>query len=304
MPVGKQCVLFVTHRWSPELARHYARLKAEAGPVLDVFLVFQANDPALPGRLGVEPDYVITDQDIAAQFPHRYQQYAPSWHFPALEMVWMTVFLSAKFAGYTHCWMMEYDVDFSGPWNRFFAPAVEYEGDLLGISIRPLSDTPRWPNRHDFSQPKSTATPPIIGFFPLLRASRDFVETYRREVANPEWNGHFEILLPSVALARGHSVEEIGGDSSFTPPERRGLHYLAPERSSGARATFCFRPARSLHYFVQSRRGFRHRDFLYHPIKTGMPFTDRVASRWHRFGQYWAETRNHLLRRRRRRRVS
>jgi hypothetical protein len=297
MPAGKQCVLFLTHKWSPELAMHYARLKAEAGAVLDVFLIFQTNDPNLPRRLAVGPDYVLTDDDIAAQFPHRFHQYAPNWHFPALDMAWMTVFLSAKFAAYAHCWVVEYDVDFSGSWSRFFAPATGYEGDLLGTSIRPLSELPRWPNRKDFSQPTSTATAPIVGFFPILRASRDFIETYRREVSDPEWNGHFEVLLPSVAVACGFWVAEIGGHGPFTPPERRGLHYLSPEQSSGARATFCFRPARSLHYFVQSRRGFSHPDFLYHPIKTGMPFTERFASRWHRFGQYWAEARNRLLRR-------
>lgn len=298
MPVGKQCVLFLTHMWSPELAMHYARLKAEAGAVLEVFLVFQTNDPDLPRRLEIEPDCVVTDKDIAAQFPHRFEKYAPSWHFPALDMAWMTAFLSAKFAGYTHCWMMEYDVDFSGSWSRFFAPAVGYEGDLLGISIRPLSDTPGWSNRRDFSQPKSTAIAPVVGFFPLLRASRDFIETYRRQVSSPEWNGHFEIVLPSLAVACGFSVVEIGGDGPFTPPERRGLHYLSHEQNGAARATFCFRPARTLHYFVQSRRGFRHANFLYHPIKTGLPFTKRVASRWHRLGQYWADARRSWRRRR------
>lgn len=293
---SRDCVLFVTHRWSPSVAAHYARLKREAGTVLDVYLVYQASSPeAVPA--GVSPDVVLTLEDIASVFPQRFAQYRTTWTFHSGELAWMAAVGRAPLSAYERVWALEYDVDFSGNWATFFGAAVGYEGDLLGLDLRYRHKTPKWPNATDYEQPAYAPPEPVIGFFPIVRASRRLIDSYRNELEAEGWKGHFEIVLPSLALAKGFSVSEIGGDSGFTPNERRGLHYSTPALVGHAAATFLFRPPRSFRYFVEAPRSFRQPNRLYHPVKTDLPLGDRIALSWRKFGHHWVAFRNRMLRR-------
>lgn len=292
----RDCVLFVTHRWSASIAAHYARLQREAGPTLDVYLVFQA-PVASAVSAGARPDVVVTLDKIAAAFPERFTQH-PDWTFHCAELVWMTAAGDPRLSGYERLWMLEYDVDFSGNWSVFFEAAAHYDGDLLGLDLRHRDDGPEWPNTDGYGQPDAAPTDPLIGFFPIVRASRRLIDSYRSNVEQEGWTGHFEMVLPSFALAKGFSVAEIGGDSAYTPPERRGLHYSTVATVGRPAATFQYRPPRSFRYFEASPRSFREPNRLYHPVKTDLPLGDRCRFAWQKLGHHWVAFRNRLLGRR------
>ncbi|WP_417309904.1 hypothetical protein [Devosia sp.] len=44
------CAIFLTHKWSARIARHFARLKREAAGVVDVYLAFQPPRGAVKRR--------------------------------------------------------------------------------------------------------------------------------------------------------------------------------------------------------------------------------------------------------------
>jgi len=291
---ARDCVLFVTHRWSPSIAAHYERLKRQAGSVLDVLLVYQATPSVVP--VAAAADVVVTVAEIAAAFPRRFVEYGPEWTFYCTDLVWMTAAGKSAAAGYERVWVLEYDVDFSGDWSTFFRQAASYDGDLLGIDLRPLSVSPGWWNARGYRQPEGTPEP-LIGFFPALRASRALIEAYRDSLQTEDWAGHFEMVLPSFAASKGFAVREIGGDSDYTPAERRGLHYTTPRMVGKVAATFSFRPPKAFRYFVEAPRIFRQRDQLYHPIKSDLPFAVRLAFGWKRLGGRWVALRNRMLRR-------
>lgn len=289
----RDCVLFVTHRWSASIAAHYARLKREAGSVLDVLLVYQ-----LPpsGDVAADPDVTVTVAEIAAAFPHRFAEGGREWAFRSADLVWMTAAGKAPIAEYDRIWMLEYDVDFSGDWGMFFRQVLDYDGDLLGIDLRPLGQTPGWWNSGGYRQPEGLPEP-LIGFFPAVRASRALISAYHRDLEREGWSGHFEMVLPSFAAAKGFAVREIGGDTDYTPAERRGLHYTTPRLVGKVAATFTFRPPRSFRYFAEAPKAFRQPDQLYHPIKPDLSLAERLAFNWQKTGDRWVIFRNRLLRR-------
>jgi hypothetical protein len=289
----RDCVLFVTHRWSPSIAAHYQRLKQQAGSVLDVLLVYQvAPSASVPAT--ARADVAVSLAEIAAAFPRRFAERGEAWAFYCADLVWMTAAGKAPAASYDRVWVLEYDVDFSGDWATFFRPALAYDGDLLGIDLRPLSVTPGWWNSDGYRQPKGLAEP-LIGFFPAVRASRALIDAYRAGLEIEDWAGHFEMVLPSFAVSKGFAVHEIGGDTDHTPAERRHLHYTTPRMVGKAAASFTFRPPRSFRYFVESPQAFSRRNQLYHPIKTDLPLVDRIAFSWKKAGDHWVILRNRLL---------
>jgi hypothetical protein len=281
--VGRRdCAVFVTHVWGPEIARHYARLKREAGPVLDVFLAYQQGDEEVGFPHGMAPDLVLRMAETAAHFPLRYQEHlqrATPWGY--VDLVWMTAFLDPRLGAYDRLWLVEYDVDFSGHWATFFRAAAAYEGDLLTTRLRPLSADPDFYFAPIYEQPEAAPDDPLIAFMPISRLSRPLIEHYRAGLLQAGWRGHFEMVLPSMARAGGFSIAEIGGYDALTPPERRGLHYDGTfEDLMASSTTHAYRPPRAFSYFVQSPRIFRQRDRIYHPVKAGWSLGERLRPLW------------------------
>ena len=272
----------MTHIWTPEVAHHYARLKREAGTVLDVFLVYQqgAEEASVPD--GMQPDLVVRMADSAQHFPRRYQEllHRPTpWGY--VDLAWITAFLDRKLGAYDRFWLVEYDVDFSGDWATFFSAAAAYEGDLLATRIRPLSAEPTFYYAAIYQQPETAPEDPLIVFMPISRVSRPLLEHYCQTLLQPGWHGHFEMLLPSIAQAAGFSIAEIGGCDALTPPERRGLHYDGTFADlSSMRTTHAYRPPRGFRYFDRSPRRFPKKNRIYHPIKAGLSLRWRLHMRW------------------------
>lgn len=266
----RDCVIFVTHRWSAAIAGHYERLKREAGPVLDVYLVYQPTTDDDPGLGEANADVVLRREDITGAFPARTTAQA-DWLFSCTDLIWLVAARTAPVAQYDRVWAIEYDVDYSGDWAEFFGPAAGYDGDLLGIELRRRSADPRWGNVRDYAGPENGPRDPLIGFFPLVRASRRLIESYFAGLEPEGWRGHFEIVLPSFAEAHGLSVGEIGANGPLTPPERRGLHYSTRLGVPKHEATFVFRPPRAYSYYETEPTAFVQPNRLYHPIKTDLP---------------------------------
>lgn len=272
--------MFVAHVWTPEVAEHYARLKREAGTVLDVFFAYQQAADEVPD--GIQPDFVIRMADSAERFPLRYEEFLgrPNpWGY--VDLVWMTAFLDPKLAGYDRFWLVEYDVDFSGNWADFFRPAESYEGDLLTTRIHPLSAEPTFFFAPIYQQPARAIEDPLIVFMPISRLSRRLLEHYRETLLQPGWHGHFEMLLPSMARADGFSIAEIGGNDTHTPPERWGLHYDGTHFDMHTiGTTHAYRPPRGFRYFVKAPHQFRQKNRVYHPIKVGLTLRQRLHLRY------------------------
>lgn len=263
---------------------------------MPVYVVYHQPDhvPAIPE--GMAPDVVLSLADCASRYPLRFAGRGKTLETSGyVDLVWLTALEDPVFAAYDYFWVVEYDVDFSGDWSRFFERAGKYEGDLLAARIHRLSDNPSFWFAGTFRQPGAAIADPLIAFYPISRISRRGLAAYREAIASPGWGGHYEILMATIIEHAGLLVADLGGDGPFTPPERRGRHYrgrLDSSRNDGS--THGFRPARGFQYYVDGSHRFREPDRIYHPIKAGLSRRARLAASLHRLSCWWVRTRDTL----------
>ena len=274
------CIVFLTHVWSPPIARHFERLKREASPFADVFLAFHAARP-LPD--GVPADIVVTDDQVSRLMPARYAKCREDKRdlYTYIDLVFLAAFSDPVVSTYDHFWYVEMDVDYSGDWGSFFSEAVHYEGDFLAQSIVPGSMLPRFDHWDWYEQPEEVTIEPLRAFMCISRFSRRMVELLIEEHNTRPWGGIFELTHPTIAALHHMQIAQIGGTGPFTPPERRGRHYNG--------RTFTFRPPRAYDYFCDAPQRFRYRDRLYHPVKVGWPISRRINETWQGALRRWSE---------------
>jgi hypothetical protein len=219
----------------------------------------------------MSPDIVIRDADSSRVVPYRYADHAgrgPISVSGYVDMIWIAILVDAKLAAFERLWLIEYDVDFSGDWATFFRAAVDYDGDLLAAYIRTRREHPSWAHWSSLVQPEGAPPEPTAAFLPISRYSRPLLETFRTVFSAPGWQGHLEVVLPSVAITHNMSVAEIGGSGERAPQARRGKHYWANFANSREPESTHRFTTYGVSYFVDRPREFRFPDRMYHPIKT------------------------------------
>lgn len=268
-----QALVFVTHIESEPVHKHFMRLKVETQGLLDVFLC--VHEPARRSGEALPTDFRLSAFDAKDRLPIRYAAmmqrgrgmlpgYTDLAHMPAL--------LSPRLSDYTHVWMVEYDVDFAGPWGGFFAPLVDNQADLLGTTLYPRAQFPEWLHWRWFETPPEVSPADHIrSFLPIARFSRRMLHCYDTAMQNPAWRGHFEALHPTIARHNGLTIEDMGGSGPFTPPALRGRNYLSYPSPNGELllGTLIYRPVQQTAYFTDAPERFPARGYLYHAVKAG-----------------------------------
>jgi hypothetical protein len=154
--------------------------------------------------------------------------------------------------GYDFCWVVEYDVRYTGSWRQFFAAFEGNDADLIGTWLTRYRDIPDWHHWHSLNLLDDTLRIEdyVRGFFPVYRLSgRAFAlldSEYRRGIS-----GHYEGVVPTLLDRAGLRMEDIGGDGEFVRPENRNRYYRD--------GSFTYRPIR---YSTGSEA-----DTLWHPVK-------------------------------------
>jgi hypothetical protein len=256
--------IFLTHRDSPRIRRHFRRLVHETGPLVSWHFVLSRD--AYP-----RPDAPFPYDDPAEVLPVRYRAMEERGGVQGgyLDTLLVPV-LRALPAD--HLWVCEYDVDFAGSWDDLFVQFADNDADLLTTTMMYRHEQPQWPWW------RGAETPPEVpeerwvrSLDPLMRVSRGLLDAYVEAMADDRWRGHYEFTIPTAAVAAGLRVEDFGGEGSFVPPGRERSVYVG--KSPAGRPpdlTFGFRPVRR-RYFHEKPEKFDQPGRLYHPIKPGIP---------------------------------
>lgn len=167
-----------------------------------------------------------------------------------------------------YVWAMEYDVDFTGSWARFFEQFRENRADLLSSVVMPYEQSRAWYHWSTARPPRGVPRSTFHrAFHPVMRLSRPFLRWYIDEMNRRRWRGHYEYTLPTSALCGGFRVEDLGSDGPLCPPARRGKNYT---RSAGdtleGEGSLAWRPSRKA-YWTEAPESFERAETLYHPVK-------------------------------------
>ena len=252
----RTAILFFTHVFDPSVRTAFEQLRKEASGAGDLFVLTEATGPVPPwaGRV-----HRFDFSQLRQHYPGVMGEHIipGNAHLPVL------AFHEAH-PEYDYCWIIEYDVRFSGSWAVFFDEFQHTTADLLATHIRRYQDEPAWYWWRILRAPDGPVPPEkcVRAFMPAYRISRRAFDVLKPSGMHG-WRGHYECLIPSVLSSHGLSLEDIGGDGDFTPPDRRYRFY----------SSFGF--LGRLWHFGSMR--FRpplvlwggRRDFLYHPVKSG-----------------------------------
>jgi hypothetical protein len=166
-------------------------------------------------------------------------------------------------------WLIEDDVRCSGPWTDIFGELAKSNADLLMTVVQNYLEVPKWYWWHSLVTGKDTLprAEQLKGFTPFCRLSgacmRAVDQKYREG-----WGGHYEVTWPNIALVSGLSVEDVGGEGSYTPTDRRGRFYVCTPGSAHLfPGTFVFRPCFHDMGVSEFGRDVTVRTMLWHPVK-------------------------------------
>jgi hypothetical protein len=270
-PVGPVHGLFLHHVNNASIDRHFARLVAETDGLVVWHRLYN------PGR-GDAPETDVPYMHPALSMPRRFDAFMCNPGGIQGGYVDVAILPTLLATGGPFVWVMEYDVEFAGDWRDVFVAFADNRADFLATSV--LS----WLESRDWWYWGTAKAPAWLhrrwrfhSFNPLMRLSRRFALAYVAALRDGDWQGHYEFTLPTIAIAGGFTVEDIGGGGSFCLAERRNRFYSAqPASHTLSPGSFVFRPV-ILGYYPDSPELFATPGLLYHPCKVTVPAWDTVA---------------------------
>ncbi len=208
----KQVFLIVTQEISKPVLKLYNRISAAVGNTSDVFILFHSKRNIVPKiPQGVKVD--IFTNDILSSMgytPIRSTLVPGSNHFPILKF-----FL--EHPQYDHYWCIEDDVVFNGNWIDFFN-SVPFQYDFVTSHIRSYKDQPKWFWWNTYKVPGEESPEYTINSFnPTYRISASAL-SYIDQCLKKGYQGHHEVLLPSLLFKAGYQLADLGSvDNRITP---------------------------------------------------------------------------------------
>lgn len=166
---------------------------------------------------------------------------------------------------YKNYWFIEYDVRYTGTWGDLIRDLDSSEADLLATHISRRKNSEKWIHWENFNTADDNIDREkmVMGFLVICRASHSLMNQIDK-ACRQGWSGHPEAIWPTVANAFGYRIEEIGGNSSFTPELRRKKYYGNAEIPGVGRISNL-----TAWPFYSDKSGFIHRtkNLLWHPVK-------------------------------------
>ena len=254
------CICFVTHVLNEGVRTAYLKLVKEIDSKYPVFMILNANkkDIYLEKNL-----LALTDAEIFIPDYTQKSKSPISINPGNLDLIFLAFYRSNR--NFYYIWFIEYDVHYVGNWSIFFERFESSDSDLIGTTIEYLSKTPgkvdvlqRPPLMHG-SSISWLSSQMVKGFFPICRVSANLLSlldvAYRSGAC-----GHYEIVLPTVAMSGQLSIEDIGGKGPFVKKENVNMFYFAnPQTYSHSPGTFVFKPV--------FNSVLNKNNTLWHPVK-------------------------------------
>lgn len=247
--VPRHAIVYLSHIHNKKLWRAYTKLQSECAAFADVhFALNLSSDIVIPDTKNVVP--ITPSHRAALGHLHRANSKGGDKAFLAFRQ---------NIPEYDYYWMVEYDVAFSGDWSKLFNAFADNTSDLLCTNIHRRETNPKWAWWNSLEWPDNSKPELIRGFFAIARLSAKALDAII--VAGQKgFDGHYEIMWPTVLHHSGFSIEDIGGDGPFVRPANVNRWYTStPTSEILSPGTLVYRPA---HF-----RPGRTPDKLWHPVK-------------------------------------
>ncbi len=273
---ARSAILVLNHQPDRHLVEQYTQMRRACAPQHDVILLSDRTRPRYSlGALADAAEVQFTVRDLVGLgYPGKQDIVMPGRRQQNLKLgnaeLPVLLFYAAH-DHYDHYWIVEYDVRFTGPWQRFFGAFDSSSADLIGTSLIRFGEFPGWSHWRGLQVDGLPEDQRLRGFFPIYRLSNAALAALHAAYAGGV-SGHMEGLVPTVLHRAGLELEDIGGDGHFVRPGNINRFYtnqrLTNDLSPG---TFVYRPA--------SPSVGAQQNMLWHPVKPPVPITVRLVNR-------------------------
>lgn len=274
--MARNSIALVSHVWMPDIQKVFERLRREAPADHDVrFLLSTNSRETAPDLVADQVECIIVDDLFQQHYPEKC--HADAWYIAGnLDLVFLE--FRRRLPDYDFYWFVEYDVHYEGNWSRFFEHFRHRTAGLLGTTLQYIDKMPHKLNTLSYPRllvPETMAwnkSLMIKGFFPICRVSASLLDTLHRAY-QAGLGGHYEIMMPTVAVLHGMGVEDVGGDGPFVQDDNRNRFYFANGASyTHSPGNFVFRP--------DITKVLPRQDTLWHPVKpAGVPLWHPIRLR-------------------------
>jgi len=254
----RTAIVTLTHIWSRAIKREHEKRVRQGGAYGDVWLLYHRYDASMQTPVAPRVE-CMTRRDLdRLHCPPPPVELAKG----GLAQLFMLEF-ARRHPDYDRYWFIEFDVRFSGDWALLFEATDAVDADLLAPCVRTRDQHPDWKWWQSLTHPRE-----VISDQKQLRCLNVICRLSARacktldETCQHGWNGHSEVLFPTILSHAGMTVADLGGRGLFTPEPLRGRFYREGEdRPDGlrGRGTMRVAPPRLWCGFV--------RNVLYHPVK-------------------------------------
>jgi hypothetical protein len=269
----KTAILLLTHLRNRSIEQQFSKILLECSSRFDVFFLCDNTDGIFDSYRGNDRFFLFNRNRLfELGYPgkssaenlrrtHQNDAHHQRFNFDPGNVELPVLLFFKEHPEYERFWMIEYDVRFTGPWDRFLSAFEASDADLLGTTLTRHATTPNWYHwpSLDLSGKPIGKDRYIRGFFPIYRLSRRALVQLDRDYLDGV-TGHFECLIPTLLHHAGMTIEDIGGDGEFVRDGNRNRFYRnTPVRGSLTPGTFVFRPVR--------HRPGDEPDTLWHPVR-------------------------------------
>ena len=263
------CVVVISHILNVPVRAMFERLRREVPLDHDTCMILSTDDPTAAAAGGVDvPGLVwISKEDLfRLGYPQkcRHQNWVMAGN---LDLVFLE--FQRRLPDYDQYWFVEYDVHWEGDWSVFFEHFRHSQAALLAATLQHIDEVPQKLALLSYPQHVVPADVPldrtntVKGFLPICRISRELMQAldaaYQKGLG-----GHYEIMIPSVAVQGGMSIEDFGGRGRYVQSDNVDRFYFARGSAyTHSPGNFVVRP---------EQRVLRRPNTLWHPVKpSGVP---------------------------------
>jgi hypothetical protein len=232
------CVVFLAHHTEPGAMGALAKLNAECGSLLTIVPVFDQTRKAYPIEY-IANAQAVTCKQATRELPYREKHREHRGTFWPRNIELPLLWFFQRLPHYSHYWLMEYDVRFTGHWSDFFAHFSRCQSDLLATTLFDHSFRPGWDNWGTLKSPWHIPEHERVrALLSLCRLSNTALRTLHQAYCDG-WSGHYEVALPTIVKAHGLSLEDIGGNGRYVAAGNENRFYCnTPEVGGLAPGTF------------------------------------------------------------------
>ncbi|QIL38190.1 beta-1,6-N-acetylglucosaminyltransferase [Pedobacter sp. HDW13] len=256
----KQAFLYLTHRDEPSVLESYEDFVKESSNSGDCHLLFHNRYFPSSKHLSRLKPFMFDDSILTSlSYQPISEQLIPgNNHFPVLAFY-------LKNSDYDYYWLIEDDVKFNGKWSDFFNSSLlkDVSSDFLTTNINKFTDQPYWYWWNSLKHPEIQLpnAEKIRSFNPIYRISNaalKYIDACLRE----GWSGHHEVLIPSLLLHNGYSVNDFSTNVPYGLMKHSiGFYEPASQDYAGGMGDG------SMRYRPEIKPEEMTKMYLYHPVK-------------------------------------